>query len=573
MSDRANATRLRSSDLAGPARAPNRALLRAVGLTDADFDRPLVGIASLWSDLTPCNMHLDKLAARVRDGVRAAGGVPITFGTITVSDGIAMGTEGMHFSLPSRDVIADSIETVCNAERFDALVAVGGCDKNMPGCVMAMCRLDIPSIFLYGGTILPGKLHGKDIDIVSAFEAVGQYNNGDITAEKLHEVECHACPGPGSCGGMYTANTMSGVIETLGLSLPNSSSNPAVSEAKLADAEAAGRAVMHLLDLHLTPSRILQKQSFLNAIALVMALGGSTNAVLHLIAIAHAAGIDLTLDDFEAVRRVVPHIGDLKPSGRYEMDDLYRVGGVPVVQKLLLENGCIKGDLLTVTGKTLAENIAQVPSLFTDQESADQEFTDQDVIRPFTQPLRSTGPLVVLRGNLAPEGSVAKISGLHRTGITGPAHVFDSEEEATAAVLADQIRPGEIVVIRYEGPKGGPGMREMLSITAIVVGKGLGEAIGLITDGRFSGGTHGLVVGHIAPEAQVGGPIALLRDGDLITIDAEKGELSVALSSTEMERRRSQWQAPPLRYQKGVLYKYAKLVSSAAKGAVTDLME
>ncbi|MFO7311566.1 MAG: dihydroxy-acid dehydratase [Bacillota bacterium] len=544
----------------GETRAPNRAMLRAVGFTDEDFKKPMVGVASTWSEVTPCNIHIDELARRAKASIKAAGGAPLIFNTITVSDGISMGTEGMRYSLPSREVIADSIETVVQAERLDAVLAIGGCDKNMPGCMIAIARLGLPAVFLYGGTIRPGRWKDQDIDIVSAFEAVGRYNRGDIDREELHAIECRACPGPGSCGGMYTANTMAAAIEAMGMSIPGSSSNPAESPLKLQDAEASGRALMHLLERGIYPKDIMTKEAFENAITIVMALGGSTNAFLHLLAIAHHIGVDLDYDDFERIRKRVPHIGDLKPGGRYVFQDLHEVGGVPAVMKELLDAGLLHGDCLTVTGKTLAENLAEWPRLK----------PGQDVVRPLSDPLRPTGPLVVLRGNLAPEGAVAKIAGLKVTRITGPARVFDSEEEATKALLNDEIKPGDVVVIRYEGPKGGPGMREMLSVTAIVVGKGLGESIGLVTDGRFSGGTHGLVVGHVAPEAQVGGPIALIQDGDIITIDSEKGELSVALSDEELARRAAQWQAPPPRYTRGVLAKYAKLVSSAAKGAVTD---
>jgi len=535
-------------------------MLRDVGFTDEDFKKPMVGIASTWSEVTPCNMHIDELARIAKRSVQQAGGAPLIFNTITVSDGISMGTEGMRFSLPSRDLIADSIETVVQAERLDAVLAIGGCDKNMPGCMMAIGRLGTPAIFVYGGTIRPGRLHGRDIDIVSAFEAVGKYNQGLIDDEELYAIECHACPGPGSCGGMYTANTMAAAIEAMGMSLPGSSSNPAESEAKANDVAAAGAALLNLMESGITPRDIMTKKAFENAIAVVMALGGSTNAFLHLIAIAHSIDLDLTYDDFERVRARVPHIGDLKPSGRYVFQDLHNVGGVPAVMKVLLDAGLLHGDCLTVTGKTLAENLAEQPSLA----------PNQDVVRPLDNPLRTTGPLKVLRGNLAPEGAVAKISGLKVTRFTGPARVYDSEEAATQALLNDEVQPGDVVVIRYEGPKGGPGMREMLSVTAIVIGKGLGESIALITDGRFSGGTHGFVVGHVAPEAQVGGPIGLLQDGDVITIDSEKGELSVALSDEELQRRAAAWQAPAPKYTRGVLAKYTRSVSSAAKGAVTD---
>jgi dihydroxy-acid dehydratase len=543
----------------GPFRAPNRAMLRAVGFTDDDFEKPLVGIASAWSEVTPCNVHLDRVAAAAKAGARAAGGAPQVFNTITVSDGIAMGHEGMRYSLPSREVIADSIETVVGAQRMDALVAIGGCDKNMPGCMMAIGRCGVPAVFVYGGTILPGRHRGADVDIVSAFEAVGQYNAGRIDAAELHAVECAVCPGPGACGGMYTANTMASAIEAMGMSLPGSACHTAVSEDKLADAEAAGRAVYRLLERGIYPRDIMTRPAFENAITVAMALGGSTNLLLHMVAIARTVGVDLTLDDFDRVRRRVPHLCDLRPSGSMVMKDLGAAGGVPAVMKLLLEHGLIDGGCLTVTGRTVAENLEGEPGLTPGQR----------VVAPFDRPLRPTGPLVVLRGNLAPEGAVAKVSGLRRTTLTGPARVFDSEEAATEAVVADRVRPGDVVVIRYEGPRGGPGMREMLAITAIVVGKGLGEAVGLITDGRFSGGTHGLVVGHVAPEAQVGGPIALLRDGDVVTIDGEAGVLAVDLPDGELARRRAAWVAPAPRYATGVLGKYARLASSAAEGATT----
>ncbi|GGE17664.1 dihydroxy-acid dehydratase [Marinithermofilum abyssi] len=544
----------------GANRAPNRAMLRSVGFTDEDFQKPMIGVASTWSEVTPCNMHIDRLAASAKEGAKAGGGAPLVFNTITVSDGISMGHEGMRYSLPSREVIADSIETVVGAERLDGFVAIGGCDKNMPGCMMAIGRSEVPAVFVYGGTIQPGRLNGKDIDIVSAFEGVGQYNKGDIDRSELHQIECHACPGAGSCGGMYTANTMASAIEAMGMSLPGSSSNPAETEAKLEDCRKAGEAVVRLLEKGIYPKDIMTKKAFENAITVVMALGGSTNAILHLLAIARSVDVDLTIDDFERIRQRVPHIADLKPSGRFVMKDLCEAGGVPAVMKRLLEAGLLHGDCLTVTGKTLAENLAEWPELKEGQE----------VIRPLDQPFRETGPLVILKGNLAPEGAVAKVSGLKVKRITGPARVFDTEEEATEAVLSNRVKAGDVVVIRYEGPKGGPGMPEMLSITGILVGKGLGEKVGLITDGRFSGGSHGLVVGHVAPEAQVGGPIALLREGDKITIDSEKRELSVDLSEEELEKRRRAWVAPPLPRSKGVLAKYARLVSSASEGAITD---
>jgi dihydroxy-acid dehydratase len=533
----------------------------AVGFTDEDFKKPMIGIASTWSEVTPCNMHIDKLAIKAKDGAKDGGGAPLVFNTITVSDGISMGHEGMRYSLPSREVIADSIETVVGAERLDGLVAIGGCDKNMPGCLIAIGRLNIPSVFVYGGTISPGKSSdGKDLDIVSVFEAVGQYNAGNINREQLRDIECHACPGAGSCGGMYTANSMATAIEALGMSLPGSASNPAENEVKLEDCYKAGQAVVELLRKGIYPRDIMTKKAFENAITAIMALGGSTNAFLHLLAMAHSVDVDLSLDDFERIRKRVPHLADLKPSGRYVMEDLFEVGGVSAVMKLLLEAGLLHGNCLTVTGKTLAENLAEQPSL---KEG-------QVIIRPISNPIRESGPLYVLKGNLAPEGSVAKMSGLKIKKMTGPARVFDSEEAATKAILANEIKPGDIVIIRYAGPKGGPGMSEMLSITAIIVGKGLGEKVGLITDGRFSGGTHGLVVGHVSPEAQVGGSIALVKDGDVITINSETQELSVDLSKEELLNRMKDWKEPPLRYTKGILFKFAKMVSSASKGAVTD---
>lgn len=545
----------------GSSRVPNRAMLRAVGFTDEDFQKPMIGVASTWSEVTPCNIHIGTLAEQARDGVRERGGAPLIFNTITVSDGISMGHEGMRYSLPSREVIADSIETVVGAERLDAYVAIGGCDKNIPGCMIAIGRTGIPAVFVYGGTIRPGKLDGKDIDLVSAFEGVGRHNRGAISDEELYRIECHACPGAGACGGMYTANTMASAIEALGMSLPGSSSNPAETDAKREDCHRAGQAVMELLQKGIYPRDIMTKEAFENAITVVMALGGSTNAILHLLAIAHAIDVDLTIHDFERIRKRVPHIADLKPSGRYVMQDLHEAGGVPAVMKELLAAGLLHGDCLTVTGQTLAENLAKAAPLKEGQK----------VIRPLDNPLRETGPLVVLEGNLAPEGAVAKVSGLKVSRLTGPARVFDTEEDAAEAILNDRIREGDVVVIRYEGPKGGPGMPEMLSITGILVGKGLGEKVALITDGRFSGGSHGFVIGHVAPEAQVGGPIALLREGDQITIDSDKRELSVALSEEELIRRRREWQAPPLPATRGVLNKYARLVSSASTGAVTDL--
>jgi len=545
----------------GQNRAPNRAMLRAVGFKDEDFKKPMIGVASTWSEVTPCNMHIDKLAIQAKEGVQKSGGAPLIFNTITVSDGIAMGHQGMYYSLPSREVIADSVEIVSGAERFDGLVAIGGCDKNTPACLMAMGRMNLPAVYVYGGTIQPGKLGGKDIDIVSAFEAVGQYFEGQIDEKQLHAVECSACPGPGSCGGMYTANTMAAAVEAMGMSLTGSSSTPAISEDKGKECARAGEAVMELLRKGIYPRDIMTKKAFENAITVVMALGGSTNAFLHLMAIAHSVNVALSFDDFEVIRKKVPHLADLKPSGRYVMQDLNDIGGVPGVMKQLLEQGLLHGDCMTVTGKTMAENLGLAPSLT----------EGQVVIRPFNNPLKPTGPLVVLKGNLAPDGAVAKMSGMKIQRFTGPARVFDSEEAATVALSDDKINEGDVIVLRYLGPKGGPGMPEMLSVTAIVVGKGLNGKVALITDGRFSGGSHGFVVGHVAPEAQVGGPIAFLHEGDLITIDSDTQELTFHVSAEEIEQRKRNWQAPPLKFTTGVLYNYARLVSSASKGAVTDL--
>lgn len=544
----------------GYQRAPNRAMLRAVGFKDEDFNKPIVGIASAWSEVTPCNIHLNELAERVKQGIQTNRGMGQTFGTITVADGIAMGHEGMKFSLVSREVIADSIEVVASAERFDGLVAIGGCDKNMPGALMGMARLNIPSLFIYGGTILPGKLGGRDIDIVSVFEAVGQYNAGQITKEKLNEIECNACPGPGSCGGMYTANTMASAIEALGMALPHDSCQPAVGEPKRLICDKAGNAIMELIKRNIRPKDIMTEKAFYNAITVVMALGGSTNAVLHLIAMAKSAGVDLTINDFDRIGDKVPHLADLKPSGHYVAADLDRIGGIPSLMKLLSDAKLLFGDCLTVTGKTLAENLKLAAPLS----------KNQNLIRPLKNPLYPTGPMVILRGNLAPEGAVAKISGLKVFRHTGPARVFNSEEAAFEAVQKRRIKEGDTVVIRYEGPKGGPGMREMLSITAALVGQGLIEKIGLITDGRFSGGSHGLVVGHISPEAQVGGPIGLIKDGDLITIDATKKILELKVSLNELKKRKTKWKAPKSKYSTGVLGKYSHLVSSASHGAITD---
>ena len=545
----------------GHDRAPNRAMLRAVGFSDADFGKPIVGISNAASDITPCNSGLGALALAAAEGVRRAGAMPQTYGTITISDGISMGTEGMKCSLVSREVIADSIETVTRGQLHDGVLAVGGCDKNMPGALMALARLDLPSIFVYGGTIRPGHYKGSDLTIVSVFEAVGAHGAGKMTDTDFLEIERRACPSAGSCGGMYTANTMSSAIEALGMSLPGSSTMAADAEEKRQSAADSGAALVALVEKNLCARKILSRRAFENAIAVVMSVGGSTNAVLHLLAIAHSAEVPLELDDFERIRARVPVLADLKPSGKYVATDLHRVGGIPLVMKMLLERGLIHGDCLTVTGKTIAENLARVAS---------EPPAGQDVLRPWSKPVYAEGHLAILRGNLAPEGAVAKISGIQVKEITGPARVFDSEEACMQAIMADAIRPGDVLVIRYEGPKGGPGMREMLSPTSALIGKGLGGSVGLLTDGRFSGGTYGLVVGHVSPEAAVGGPIALVREGDSITIDAKKRLLELNLNEAEIARRRAAWRAPAPHYTKGVLAKYAAQVSSATFGAVTD---
>jgi dihydroxy-acid dehydratase len=536
-------------------------MLRAVGFSDADFGKPIVGISNAASDITPCNAGLGELAAAAAEGVRRAGGMPQTFGTITISDAISMGTEGMRCSLVSREVIADSIETVARGQWHDGTLAVGGCDKNMPGALMALARLDIPSIFVYGGTIKPGHYKGSDLTIVSVFEAVGAHGAGAMNDTDFLEIERRACPGKGSCGGMYTANTMSSAIEALGMSLPGSSTMAADSEEKRASAAESGAALVSLVERNLTSRAILTRAAFENAIAVVMAVGGSTNAVLHLLAIAHSAGVPLELDDFERIRGRVPVLADLKPSGRYVATDLHKVGGIPLVMKMLLDRGLVDGRCLTVTGKTVAENLARVPGA---------PPAGQDVLRPWSSPIYAEGHLAILRGNLAPEGAVAKISGIERVEITGPARVFDSEEACMAAIMSDRIRAGDVLVIRYEGPKGGPGMREMLAPTSALIGKGLGNSVGLMTDGRFSGGTYGMVVGHVSPEAFVGGLIALVREGDSVTIDAKKRVLQLNVPEPEIAARRAAWKAPAPRYQSGVLAKYAVLVSSATFGAVTD---
>jgi dihydroxy-acid dehydratase len=546
----------------GVQRTPNRAMLRAVGFQDEDFSKPIVGIANGYSNLTPCNDGLDVLSKAVASAIKTAGGMPMLYGTITIADGISMGTEGMKYSLVSREVIADAIETVTNGQSMDGVVTVGGCDKNMPGAMIAMARLNVPSIFVYGGTIEPGNLDGEDLTIVSAFEAVGQYSAGKIDAARLLQVEKAACPGPGSCGGMYTANTMSSAIEALGLSLLNSSTMSAVAQEKNDSAYQSGIAVVNAIRKQILPAQILTRKAFENAIAVIMATGGSTNAVLHLLAIAHAANVSLNIDDFERMRARVPVICDLKPSGRYVATDLHKVGGTPQVMKILLERGLLHGDALTITGETIAESLKSVPST---------PDTNQTVIRQWDNPMYEQGHLAILRGNLAEEGCVAKISGVKQPVITGPARVFESEEECLEVILANKINPGDVLVIRYEGPKGGPGMREMLAPTSAIIGAGLGDSVALITDGRFSGGTYGMCVGHIAPEAAAGGTIALVNEGDSITIDAYQRLIQLNVSDDELAARRAAWQPRPARYRRGVLAKYAKLVSSASLGAVTDL--
>jgi len=545
----------------GLERAPNRAMLRAVGFKDGDFSKPIVGIASAYSTITPCNAGLDGLARRAEQTLRQAGAMPQIFGTITVSDGISMGTEGMRYSLVSREVIADSIETACGAQRMDGLLAIGGCDKNMPGALIAIARLDIPAIFVYGGTIKPGHYQGRDLTVVSVFEAVGAAGAGRMPQDELLEIERRACPGAGSCGGMFTANTMSAAIEAMGMSLPRSSTMAAVDQETADSAARSAEILFEAVRARRLPRTILTRKAFENAIAVVMAIGGSTNAVLHLLAIARAAGVPLALADFEKMRARVPVLCDLKPSGRYVATDLHRAGGIPQVMRILYANGVLHGDALTIDGRTVAEVIKDVPA---------KPSADQDVIRPWDRPMAPQGHIVILRGNLAPEGAVAKVSGHGSHEITGPARVFDSEEACLAAILAGNITAGDVIVIRYEGPKGGPGMREMLAPTAALIGAGLGETVGLITDGRFSGGTHGLVVGHVAPEAALGGPLALVQEGDSITIDAGRGELRINVAERVIAGRRAKWKAPAPRYTSGVLAKYARLVSSSSHGAVTD---
>ena len=546
----------------GVQRSPNRAMLRAVGFGDDDFSKPIVGVANGYSTITPCNMGLDILAKRAESGIRQAGGMPQMFGTITISDGISMGTEGMKYSLVSREVIADSIETACNGQSMDGVIAIGGCDKNMPGAMIAMARMNIPAIFVYGGTIKPGHHNGKDLTVVSSFEAVGEYSAGKISEEELMAVERNACPGAGSCGGMYTANTMSSAFEAMGMSLMYSSTMAAEDAEKADSAEASALALVNAIRQQIVPKQILTRKAFENAIAVIMAVGGSTNSVLHMLAIAHAIGVELTIDDFETIRRKVPVLCDLKPSGRYVATDFHQAGGVPQVMKMLLDRGLLHGDALTITGKTVAELLVDIPS---------EPRADQDVIRPWDRPMYPQGHLGILKGNLAEEGSVAKLTGIKKRQITGPARVFESEEDCLRAILDKKIQAGDVVVVRYEGPRGGPGMREMLAPPSAIIGAGLGDSVGLITDGRFSGGTYGMVVGHVAPEAAVGGTIALVQEGDSITIDADNNLLQLNVPEAELAQRRAAWQPKPPNYTRGILGKFAKLVSSSSRGAVTDL--
>jgi len=538
----------------------SQAMLYGVGLSDEDMKKAQIGITSLGWDGNPCNMHLNELAGYVKEGVNDSGMVGLIFHTIGVSDGIAMGTEGMKYSLPSRDIIADSIETVMRAQWYDANIAIPGCDKNMPGTIMAMARLNRPGIMIYGGTIRPGWLDGQKLDIVSAFESYGEYIRDRISKQQLNEVLKHACPGAGACGGMYTANTMASAIETMGMSLPFSSSIPATHEDKVNECKEAGKAIRHLLEEDIKPLDIMTRESFENAITMVMALGGSTNAVLHLMAMAKTANIPLALDDFQQISDRTPYVGDLKPSGQYVMEDLYNAGGIPAVQKMLLKRGLLHGDCITVSGKTLEENLADVPDLSKGQE----------VIFDFSSPIKKSGHIQILYGNLAEEGAVAKITGKEGEQFSGTARVFNSEEEALKAIGDGTVTDGDVVVIRYEGPKGGPGMREMLSITSAIMGAGLGKTVALITDGRFSGGSHGFVIGHVTPEAMAGGTIALVEDGDSITIDAIDHRITLDVSEKELAERREHWAPPPLSVQSGSLYKYSKIVSSASEGCVTD---
>ena len=549
----------RSNDVTqGAERAPARAMLLAMGLTQEDLDKPFVAIANLASDVTPCNVHLSRFAQAAKEGIRQADGTPFEFGTITVSDGISMGTEGMKASLVSREVIADSIEVVTFGERMDGLVTIAGCDKNMPGCMMAIARLNVPSIFIYGGTIMPGQYQGNDVNIQDVFEAVGAYAKGSITRDELTALECVACPGEGSCAGLFTANTMSTAIEIMGMSLPGDASIPAIDPRKVDEARKAGSTLLRLLEEDVRPRDIMTRHAFENAITVVLAMGGSTNAVLHLMAIANEAGVDLNLDDFDRISRSTPYISDMRPGGRYVMADLHRYGGVSLVAKRMLEAGLLHGDTMTVTGKTLAENVAGMPTI-----------DDQPVIYQPDNPRGATGGLAILRGNLAPDGAVIKVAGHQEKVYEGPARVFEQEEPAFQAIQRGEINEGDIVIIRYEGPKGGPGMREMLAVTGALIGQGLGDSVALVTDGRFSGASHGPMVGHVAPEAAVGGPIGLLREGDIVTLDIPNRQLNAQLTEEELADRRAAWQPIPAKYTSGVLAKYAKLVSSAAEGAVT----
>ena len=542
----------------GPERAPARSYLWAMGLTQEDMDKPFVAVANLASDITPCNVHLDRLALAAKEGIRKADATPFQFGTITISDGISMGTEGMKASLISREVIADSIEVVAFGERMDALVTVAGCDKNMPGCLMAMARLNIPSLFIYGGTIMPGRFHGRDVNVQDVFEAVGAYATGEMSLEQLRELESQACPGEGSCAGLFTANTMSTAIEAMGMSLPRDASIPAIDPRKTEECGQAGSTVMRLLEQDLRPRDIMTKAAFENAITVAVSMGGSTNVVLHLMAIAWEAGVDLSLDDFDRIGRSTPYIADMKPGGRYVMADLDRYGGVPLVMKRLLRAGLLHGDAITVTGRTIAENLESMDTI-----------EDQPVVHTVDSPRSPTGGLAILYGNLAPEGAVIKVAGSQERVYRGPARVFDQEGSAFQAIQSRQIQSGDVVVIRYEGPKGGPGMREMLAVTSALVGQGLGDDVALITDGRFSGATHGPMVGHVTPEAAVGGPIGLLQEGDIITLDIPGRRLDVGLTQEELDSRQARWQPLPPMYTTGVLAKYARSVSSASEGAVT----
>ncbi len=558
-------SKLRSSAITqGIQRSPNRSMLRAVGFRDGDFIKPIIGVANGYSTITPCNIGLNKLSKRAEDAIRASGAMPQMFGTITVSDGISMGTKGMHYSLVSREVIADSIETACNAQSMDGVCAIGGCDKNMPGAMLAIARMNIPSIFIYGGTIKPGKLDGEDLTVVSAFEAVGQLTSGKISKERLNDVEKNCIPGAGSCGGMFTANTMSAVIEVLGLSLPHSSTMAAEDFEKELSSEKSARTLVKAIEKDIRPLDLMTRKAFENAIAVIMAVGGSTNAVLHLLAIAKTAGVELNIDDFEKIRQKVPVICDLKPSGKYVTVDLHNAGGIPQVMKILLNAGLIHGECKNIEGKTITELLKDIP---------DNPPNNQKVIRTIDNPLYKKGHLAILKGNLAIEGSVAKISGVKNPVLSGPARIFESEESCLESILKNEIKAGDVVVIRNEGPVGGPGMREMLAPTSAIVGQGLGEKVALITDGRFSGGTYGLVVGHIAPEAAVGGNIALIKEGDIITVDALNQIIEVSLTEQELEIRRKSWKKPLTKHKKGVLAKYARIVSTSSLGAVTDLEE